>query len=211
MLTRDQKNQNSLNLFFNNYFNVILVFILALILTAAYIAVIKPKYHETMSAIQSNIEQQQRLYLEQQKKLNNLKIVSTLYDKIPPADLAKFNDVLPSSYIKERLFGELEEVISENGFIVNSIELEKIDAVAETAAEATTEVAAEGTTKATSTASLGKIDLNLSLSVINYTNFKKLLRLLENNLRLLDITQVSFSPDGGAVDLTLSTYYYNKE
>ena len=191
MLTRDQRNQNSLNLFLNTYFNIILVFILALALTAAYIIVIQPKYEETMIAIQTNIEQQQRLLIEQQKKLNNLKVISELYSKIPTADLAKFNDVLPDSYVKERLFGELEEVISQNGFVVNSISLE--DSAPDESVSKT-----------------GAISLNLSLSTVNYAGLKKVLRLLENNLRLFDVQEVSFSPGDNSLELVLATYYFNK-
>lgn len=193
MLTRDQKNQNSLNLFLNTYFNVIVVFILSLALTAAYLTLIQPKYEETMLAIQNNIEQQQRLLIEQQKNLASLKVVSELYAKIPAADLAKFNGVLPDNYIKERLFGELEEIISQSGFIVDSISLEK-------------DVPADGE----SVSKTGAVSLDLSISAIDYAGLKRALRLIENNLRLFDIKEVNFSADGNSVNLTLATYYYNK-
>jgi hypothetical protein len=160
---------------------------------------IKPKFDATMSAIQSNIEQQQKLYTDQQKKLANLQIVSDLYKKIPSADLKKFNGVLPDSYIKERLFGELEEIISKNGFILNAVNISQ---------EEKKLSAAES--MAPRSASIGTIDLQLSISAIDYTGFKNLLRLLENNLRLFDITTVSFSPGGNTANLTLSTYYYKK-
>lgn len=201
MLTRDQKNQNSLNLFLNNYFNVILVFVLALILMAAYLIVIKPKYTETMLLIQGNLEQQQRLYAEQQKKLNNLQVIASLYDKIPVSDLQKFNEVLPDNYIKERLFGELEEIITQNGFVVNSIALIKSDEA---------DVSGAGTETMLNGTKVGVVNLTISLSAVNYGGLKNLLRLLENNLRLFDITQVNFSPSGNAVELTISTYYYKK-
>jgi hypothetical protein len=190
MLTREQKTQNSFNFFLNTYFNVILSFIVVLALTSAYIMLIRPKYQETMMAISFNLEQQQRLLVEQQKKLNNLKAVADLYDKVPAADLNKFNEVLPDSYVKERLFGELEEIISQNGFVVNSIQL----------AESSEEDAG----------SRGEIEINLSLSAIDYPGLKRTLRLLETNLRLFDVKQVDFSPGDNSVNLILITYYYKK-
>jgi len=199
MITRGQKNQNSVNLFLNSYFNIITVAVLILFLAVSYVMFIKPKFDATMSAIQSNIEQQQKLYTDQQKKLANLQIVSDLYKKIPSADLKKFNGVLPDSYIKERLFGELEEIISKNGFILNAVNISQ---------EEKKLSAAES--MAPRSASIGTIDLQLSISAIDYTGFKNLLRLLENNLRLFDITTVSFSPGGNTANLTLSTYYYKK-
>ncbi len=195
MLTRDQRNQNSLNLFLNTYFNIIVVFILSLVLTAAYLIIIQPKYEETMLAIQNNIEQQQRLLLEQQKNLASLKIISELYAKIPAGDLAKFDSVLPNNYIKERLFGELAEIINQSGFIVESIGLEQAAAASD---------AGESSDKT------GTVQLNLTISAIDYAGLKRALRLLENNLRLFDIKEISFSADGNSVDLKLATYYYNK-
>ena len=196
MLTRDQKNQNSLNLFLNNYFNLILVFVLALILLGAYLAFIKPKYQETKLLIQNNLEQQQRLYTEQVKKLNNLRVISDLYEKIPIADLDKFNEVLPDDYVKEALFGELEEIITQNGFVVNSISLSDSG------------LSIENEEEANSKEKVGSLSISLSLSAINYNNLKNLLRLLESNLRLFDVTEVNFDPGGNGVELILSTYYY---
>ena len=196
MLTRDQKNQNSLNLFLNNYFNLILVFVLALILLGAYLAFIKPKYQETKLLIQNNLEQQQRLYTEQVKKLNSLKVISDLYEKIPIADLDKFNEVLPDDYVKEALFGELEEIITQNGFVVNSISLSDSG------------LSIENEEEANSKEKVGSLSISLSLSAINYNNLKNLLRLLESNLRLFDVTEINFDPGGNGVELILSTYYY---
>jgi len=196
MLTRDQKNQNSLNLFLNNYFNLILVFVLALVLLGAYLAFIKPKYQETKLLIQNNLEQQQRLYTEQVKKLNSLKVISDLYEKIPIADLDKFNEVLPDDYVKEALFGELEEIITQNGFVVNSISLSDSG------------LSIENEEEANSKEKVGSLSISLSLSAINYNNLKNLLRLLESNLRLFDVTEVNFDPGGNGVELILSTYYY---
>lgn len=197
MLTRDQKNQNSLNLFLNTYFNIIVVFILSLALTAAYLIVIQPKYQETMTAIQTNIEQQQTLLIEQQKNLANLKVVSELYGKIPAGDLEKFNEVLPNNYVKERLFGELDEIISQSGFIVQSISLDKSSSGNEEGSD-------------TSIDKTGTVNLRLDVSAIDYAGLKRALRLLENNLRLFDIKELSFSAGGNSVNLVLSTYYYNK-
>jgi len=205
MITRGQKNQNSLNLFLNNYFNIIILIIVILVLVAAYFIVIKPKYDETMLTIQSNIEQQQKLYSDQQKKLNGLKTVSDLYSKIPSSDLKKFNGVLPDDYVKERLFGELDEIITQNGFILNSVQISKAEAPKK---DEKTET--EKTPAQINQTKVGELKLDLSLSAVSYSGFKNLLKLLETNLRLFDITQINFSPEGNTVSLTLATYYYKK-
>lgn len=175
-----------------------MVVIVIMVLLASYFLILRPKYDSTMTAISLNYEQQQRLYVNQQKKLNNLKIIADLYNKISVADLKKFDGVLPDSYVKERLFGEIDEIITTNGFILNSISIDKSEPAAP----------AEGAV--VPSAKTGTLNIQLAISAIDYSGFKNLLKLLETNLRLFDITQLSFSPSGNSANLTLTTYYYNK-
>lgn len=175
-----------------------MVVIVIMVLLASYFLILRPKYDSTMTAISLNYEQQQRLYVNQQKKLNNLKIITDLYNKISVADLKKFDGVLPDSYVKERLFGEIDEIITTNGFILNSISIDKSEPAAP----------AEGV--AAASVKTGTLNIQLAISAIDYSGFKNLLKLLETNLRLFDITQLSFSPSGNSANLTLTTYYYNK-
>ncbi len=193
MVNRTQKNQNSLNLFLNNYFSVIMVVIVVVLLASAYFVLLRPKFNRTKLAIQENMEQQQKLYSEQQKKLTNLQTIATLYKKINLTDLNKFNNILPNNYVKEKLFGELEEIINRHGFVVSSISIDtKID-----------ETIVPGRSL-----QLGLVGLQFSVRTIDYAGFKNLLRVLENNQRLFDIKQVSFSPSGNTADFLLETYYY---
>jgi len=195
MVNRSQKNQNSLNLFLNNYFSIIMVAIVIVVLAFAYFILLRPKFNQTKFAIQDNMEQQQRLYREQQKKLANLQAVSALYKKINLADLNKFNSILPNDYIKEKLFGELEEMINKHGFIVSSISIDpKID-----------EVTIPGRSP-----QLGLVNIQFSVKTIDYTGFKNLLKVLENNQRLFDVKQVDFSPSGSSASILMSTYFYKK-
>src|SRR5512138_2197453 len=101
MINRNPKNKNTFNLFLNRYFNILLVALVILVLALAYFFLLRPKFDKTLQAIQDNIASQQRLYLEQQNKLANLRTVAELYKKIPVADLDKFNKVLPDDYVKE--------------------------------------------------------------------------------------------------------------
>lgn len=202
MVAKDNKNQNSVNLFLNSYFNIIIVFIVIVVFLVSYLVVIKPKYDETMAAIKLNIEQQQKLYTDQQKKLNSLKAVADLYKKISSADLKKFNSVLPDTYIKERLFGEFEEIVNQSGFILSSVSLQADEK------EKPGDITAENTS--TSSTKIGTVNLELAVSAIDYTGFKNLVKLMENNLRLFDITKVTFSPASNAATIVLSTYYYKK-
>ncbi|MFA5131439.1 MAG: hypothetical protein WC467_03355 [Patescibacteria group bacterium] len=198
MATNDLKNKNSQNLFLNNYFNIMMVGVVIVVLAIAYFIIIKPKYDATMASINITIQQQKRLYTEQLKKLNNLKTIADLYKKISPTDLNKFNGVLPDDYVRERLYGELEEIVATNGFILNSVSIEQ-----EPAIDPNNPAPVEN-------GKLGKVNLQLSISAIDYAGFKNLLRLFESNLRIFDITRLSFSPGGNTASLEMTTYYYKK-
>ncbi|MFA5754124.1 MAG: hypothetical protein WC905_02045 [Patescibacteria group bacterium] len=215
MVSRAPKNKNSLNLILNDYFNLVLAVILIIFLFGAYFLVLNPKIRTTKQLVQDNIESQIRLYNNSQRKLANLKMVDSLYQKINKADLQKFDSVLPNSYVRERLFGELEEIIGQGGWMIKSIRISSSadDVLAtptvspETASESPAAEGA-GTEAGNINQQLGRISVHLSLQAIDYTGFKKLLKILETNLRLFDVSQVDISPAEEQAEITLVTYYY---
>lgn len=205
MVNRGQKAHNDLNLFLKTYFSLFMLLAVIFFLALGYFLVLRPKYKTTLKTINDNFSQQEQYYRNQSEKLANLKALNEFYRKINPADLKKFNSVLPDKYDKERLFGELEEITNQNGFLIKSISLKDQDKDGGAVAPPET----SGTSSPiVYSPNLGKIDITLSLGAVDYTGFKNLLRLLENNLRLFDITMVSFAPDSESTSLVLTTYYY---
>jgi len=207
MIKRNPKNQNSLNLFLNNYFSVFIVIIVIFVFILSYFLFLRPKFNQTLSAIKDNIETQQKLYEAQQRKLSSLKTVSELYKKIDKNDLKKFNGVLSENYVKERLFGELEEIITANGFVPSSIKISRPEEGTDSGQAAAEE---EATVARQLSPRLGQINVSVAITTIDYAGFKNLLKIFENNLRLFDLLKLNFSPSSGAADLTLATYYYKK-
>lgn len=214
MDTNNHKNHNTLNSFLHNYFNLFLAGVLILFFVLSYWFLLGPKFQATKMAIEENIVEQERIYLSEKKKLADLQTIVELYKKINPADLQKFNGVLPSSYVRERLFGELEEIVGRGGWSINSLEIIPEKDLSKPAAPSTT---GNGGTAASETAQalflnkakdIGQINLTLSLSGIDYAGLKSFLRLIENNLRLFDITSVDFSPTTGVATFKITTYYY---
>ncbi len=202
MANQPIKKQDYLNLFLNDYFNIILAVVLILFLIASYFIFLAPKFQSTQEAIRVNTEEKQILFETTQKRLANLKALQEVYSKINPADLQKFNSVLPDNYVRERLYGELDEVISSGGWILSSVEITPSEQlVKEVATEETAGTPAQNK-------KIGTVQVRLSISAIDYAGFKKLLRVLESNLRLFDITDVQFSPSSGGAGITLTTYYY---
>jgi len=209
MVNQPVKKQNNLNLFLNNYFNIILAAALVLFLFFAYLVFLGPKFSATQAAISANTEEKQLLYETTQKRLASLKAISEIYKKISPADMQKFNSVLADSYVRERLFGELEEIIGRGGWLVSDIIISQ-EEVKKTAAPIVTEngVITPASSPVLNNKKVGTISLQLNISSIDYPGFKNMLRLLENNLRLFDVTNVEFSPASDSAVITIITYYY---
>jgi hypothetical protein len=204
MANRPLKNQNSLNLFLNNYFNAILAGVLILFFVIADVLIIIPKFTATQDTIKTKIAEEQNFYAASQRKLASLQAIGSIYSKISPADLQKFNGALPDAYPQAKLFGELEETIQAGGWLLGSVTIspENTDSSASAAPNATS------TLGLINDPNLHAVNLEINVSAIDYAGFKTLLRLLENNLRLLDITSVKFSPNTNSADLNLTTYYY---
>ena len=204
---QDQVRQsiNQRNIFLNKYFNLILSFLLIIVLIFSYILIIKPKHNAARIIIKENLRNQQILFNQQQKKLDTLKIIYDTFSKISPDELTKFNSVLPYKYKQEQLFGEFEEIANKNGWILKSVNLSYPDELP--AGRVVPAISQDGNFFGSLNPNVGRIDINLSFIGLDYQGLKKLLSVLETNLRLFDVSQVSFS-GGSGVDLTLTTYYY---
>lgn len=206
------KKNNDPKIFLNNYFNIILAAFLIIFLLLSYLVFLGPKFRATQAAIRANTEEKQLLYKSTQYRLASLKAISEIYKTISPADLQKFNSVLPDSYVRERLFGELEETVAQGGWLISSL---SISSTADDASQGATAAGADsGQEKiifspVLSNTKVGTINLHLSIGAVDYQGFKNLLRLLENNLRLFDVTSVSFSPANNSASIVLTTYYYH--
>ena len=202
MANRPPKNQNSLNLFLNNYFNALLAAALVIFLTLAAFVLIIPKFQVIQEEVQAKINEEQNFYASSERKLISLQAIGLIYSKISPADLQRFNSVLPDPYAKEKLFGELEETVGTGGWRLDSITINSEDVSAGATATAT------GTLAELNDPHLQAVGVDLTISAIDYAGLKSLLKLLENNLRLIDITSISFSPEDMTVNLKVVTYYY---
>jgi len=201
-----QKNKNSVNLFLNEYFRIIIVASLILFLALAYFIVLGPRFSIAQEAIRSNIESDKNLYANNLRKLESYRAINEVYKKMNPEDLRRFNTVLPDTYVPERLFGEIEEIVSRGGWLVGGLKIME-------SGEASG--GAEGAALATSSLfvlpeNVSQYNLELKVTAIDYPGFQNLLRILESNLRLFDVTSVEFSPSNASAKIILTTYYYKR-
>ena len=200
----NKKNQNQLTLLLNANFNWVIIFLVVVFLAGAYLLVIKPKFDTTLLAIKDNIDQQENFYQSQKSKIADLQAAAAMYRKIDEINISKVNTILPNNYAKEKLFGELEDLIAQQGLLLNSLTLNKSG-----------EDSSGGVMAITSSAldmpnadKIGVVNVAMSLGAIDYAALKNLLHFLESNAQLIDIQNLSFDPGGKTAMLNFNTYYF---
>jgi hypothetical protein len=187
--------------FLDRYFIVLNIFIVIVILLASYFFLIKPKIDLTITGIKENISIQQNALNVQRKKLADMEAALDFYRQIGDQELDEIISVLPNKYPKEKLFGEIEDVIIQNGFRLSDISLNLME-------EVDLESLAPEINSLSSANNLGIIDINMTVSLVDYSNLKQFLSILERNLPLMDILNLSFSPGGDSLGLEVRTYYF---
>jgi len=197
--------QNYINSLLNNYFNLFVVIFVSFLLLMSYFLLLKPKVDMTTAAISENISSHEKLLQAEKIKLSNLQEAVLAYNNIDKVDLARVNGILPNEYNKEALYGEIEEVIKQNGFIPTSIVLSKDG---ESGANATAQTN-DPSAVVKPVTNIGTVHISLTVDSVNYASLKNLLTVLESNLRLLDVKSLSLN-DGHSAALELDTYYYKK-
>lgn len=188
--------------FLEKYFIILNIFLIFLIISLSYLLLIKPKIDLTIAGIKENISVQQNALNIQRKKLVDMEAALDFFRDLKDEDIDKVLSVLPNKYPKEKLFGEIEDVIIQHGFILSNLSLNVIEDV-------DTESLPAEISALPSVDKLGIIEIDMSVGGVNYNNLKQFLNILERNLPLLDILNLDFSPGGDSVGLKLRTYYFN--
>jgi hypothetical protein len=209
------KRMVTINNFFSVYFKFIILIVVLLIFVASYIYILKPKYDKAVEAVKGNIVSQERVYLQQLNKLNNFKQLVAVYSKIPSDEKDKLNNLLPPDYIKEQLFIELGYIIPQNGHNLTYLDFQK-DKEIESEQEDQRRVNTEEELFALSfldelPPDIGYINAEIRVANSTYNGVKNILKLLENNLRLIDVYEISFSPEDEVLELSFVTYYLDEK
>lgn len=205
MIYNNLAKKNSINNFLNTYFNLFVVIFVSILLVMSYFLILKPKVEKTTTAISENITSHQKILQAEKTKLASLEASVAVYNNIDKIDLERVNRILPNDYDKELLYGEIEEIISKNGFMLTSITLNK------EGEESKVATAGNGSKEAVVKVSdkIGIVNLSLNLASVDYAGLKSLLNILENSLRIFDVKSLGLNGSTSA-SLELTTYYYKK-
>lgn len=178
--------KRQLNNFFANYFGVLVLIVVIVILYGGYAFVLAPKIQASRDEAGKVSSEREQTYLLLKSDLAKLEELTMVFNSIETKNNEKMEKILPRKIELEELIKQMEVIIIQNGLFLTSV------------------IVAEGPQL---NKDIGTANISIDVVGTSYSGFKSLLRTLENNLRLLDITSVSFVPESKTTHLEIVTYY----
>jgi hypothetical protein len=176
---------------------IIALSIFILIFTIGSLIFLKPRYDSTKNQIDNMKYQKEAIIKNKQNKLDNLGKLYNEYKNIEEMDRDKINKIIPDENSHSDIFPHLEYIALRNGLFAQKITYSEVES-----AEHLTITSTDLTGK------IGIIKLNIVVTGADYNGFKKFLQDLENDVRLMDVTSLSFSLAGKAINLDIYAYYW---
>lgn len=205
-----KNNKKSLKTIFNiimaRYFVFLILLLMIITFIFAYKIVISPVRASINNEIKKINEDKKNQKEDLSKTLENISNYKKDYENLNPNDKEKINLMIPDADDAEKLFTDIESLILKNGFILNSLGINSIDNISSFKSKKNTKKSASVSVPK----DVGIIELNLDISNSSYENFKKLLSVFEDNLRILDVHNIDFSLDGASISFEIRTYYFKK-
>jgi len=199
-----------------NYFNWVILIIVLTILVVGFLIIIKPKYELVVRDVELVRRDKEGEYLIQQSYLNKLNDLQYIYQSIKSEDKRKIDIILPEKVEVEKFFSRMETMVLKKGLILTSLQIDseelgsRDNKVASKSKNKEDNKKASGDDKAEAidlSQEVGKIKITMNIIGTDYDGLKNLLHTIESNLRLMDIENISWSPDGNSTSLELVTYY----
>ncbi len=178
--------QRQINIFLANYFTYLVFILVIVILSIGYLFVLKPKKEAFEENIGREAVAREQQYLALKKDLAGLEELSLAYKGIDSKNIAKLDKILPLKPDLEELMKQIEVIVFQNGLLMTSMAIRE---------------------ELSKTQKIGVARITLSVVGTDYMGLKTLLRSFENNLRLLDVQTVNFTPDGRSANLEINAYY----
>ncbi|MDD5527509.1 MAG: hypothetical protein PHO56_00845 [Patescibacteria group bacterium] len=190
------------NIFLSDYFNWIVAGIVAVVFLFGFFALLLPKYEQAVNYIRIVNQQQVSDTSAKLDELNKTEQLIAAYKNIDKKYVDKVNAIAPAVQNKEELFSELNYLVSVNQLFLQSVSLSVNDGYQDFGL---LPISPEQQKIADS---LQTVTVTLSVAGIkNYETYKNFLTALENNLRLMDVLNISFTPNAGSTSFTINTYY----
>ncbi len=175
--------------FISKYFTAIAILIIILVFYVGYVYLIDPKLQEIIPEIQQKTANQENVLKNQREKLKQMNENLDFFKQMSIDDMKRPAKIIPDKYPKEKLLGEIEDLILQNGFLFSGLAIKHDEELI-------------------SSPNIGTINIQFVVNNINYAGMKSFLNTLEKNLPLMDIIFLNFSPSSENLSLSINTYYF---
>lgn len=196
-VANNQSNEQLVNFLYHNFW-LVDVLVVLVILLGSYYFLLKPKYDEIMSA--KEVVAQMRDYEQKQEYFSSIKKLNNVYDDIPKKDKDKLNEIVNVSSDNTSIYQELQYLITDKGMTPLSIDPFNLDANYEF------RPLSSNTKGGPLIAGRKLVKTVIQISNANYKGLYKLVERMELNLRIMDITKISYDPFLKIARLEVLTY-----
>lgn len=195
------------NLFIMRYFSLLLVVVFVLIVAIGYFFVIQPKKESVKKNIETLNSQKQEEKDSLVKTIENFSAYIDSYNQLDSGLLGQISLMLPDESDEDKLFLQMEYLFKKNGFFLRNLSVAKQAPKALNSRQKSREEES-GQAVNQGVPGVGEIILEVQLDALSYEEFKKLLALLEDNLRIMDVVDINFVEGAeDVIDLKIKTYY----
>lgn len=208
----DEQKITKINIFLIRYANLIILSITILFLVGGFFYFLKPKYNEIMEKIKVSNDNKKEVLDALTNYMSSLNRYNTAYANISTEDRIVVDKIMPGSERAEDLFIDFEKIIRDAGFKLLSLDIEKSKDSGSSGGDEKKKKLESLTSKdGGGIPGVAETKLKLSIQGSGYANFKKLLKALESNMRLIDVQAVDFSGSSDSIDLEVSIYNFNQK
>ena len=169
--------------------------LILVIVAIGFVFLLMPKYKAIYSG--SQIMAEQTKYDKKLKYLEELRNVRRIYDEIKPEDKAKINQIVDNTNDRVELITEFNYIVSSNN--ANAITDPQL-------ADVNFRVDPISDNKRSGKLNRKIMRTSVNISGVAYPDLLKIVRVMETNLRLMDIDKIEYYPQRNAALLEVLTY-----
>ena len=188
-------NNNASNtpmLILNKYFSVINFGIVIVLLLIGVQFFLRPLYQDINSKKNLDFSDAETELETQLSYLHRLQSSIEIYKSINLDELSRIFEIVPTGKNENELYTSMSELFQGVGFELQNITV------------------SDGPKEEIPNENLAIQSLNINVAVTGdpgYESFKSLLRRMEEHLRIIDVSSISYRPDTGNYVFNLTTYY----
>ncbi|HNW55916.1 MAG TPA: hypothetical protein PKN62_02460 [bacterium] len=196
--------QNAFLEFLNNGYPLFIGLTCLVAVIISFFGFFWPEYQNTLLEVNDNYQQAKIELANKQKYQNNLIKLNEFYKSIDQTTRNKVFDMLPTELNKENILAEIEAICLANSLMIKSSDVKAVSE-SDNSSQKDGEQAAKPIDKQAE--KINSAVIKLELQGREYQSFKGLLGTIENNLHLMDVKNIEYSPSKNQITLSIQIYY----